>query len=102
MLNRVRGELYETLDGYKAILNTSLAEDSRTDSIDQDDPEILSLRAKVNALESELLITEKNRFNVGCDYKDICDKLDYLDQVRTQLYEPELKFTRRIQSAIEV
>lgn len=101
LLNRMRGELYETLDAYKSLLHTSLVEDSRTETADQVDPEILSLRSKLAALEVEFKAVQKDRFDVGCDYKEMCDKMDMLDRIRTQLHEPEIQFTKRIQHAME-
>lgn len=102
MLNRVRGELYQTLDSYKTLLHTSLEEDSRSESTDIVDPEILSLRTKLANIESEYFNVQKERFNVGCDYKELCDKMELLDRIRTQLHEPEIKFTTKIRHAMEV
>lgn len=101
LLNRLRGELYETLDAYKSLLHTSLVEDSRTDTAAQVDPEMVSLRTKLAKVEVEIKAVQKERFDVGCDYKEMCDKMDFLDMIRTQLHEPEIQFTKRIQHAME-
>jgi len=101
MLNRIRGELYTTLEAYKSILQTSLVEDSRLETGDLIDPEIVTLRSKLAILESESSALQMERFYVGCDYKEVCDKMELLDRVRTQLHEPEIQFTNRIQHAME-
>jgi len=63
MLNRVRGELFETLDSYKSLVQTSLVEDSRVESLETlADPETLILKQRVADLESELAVLQRERF----------------------------------------
>ncbi|ODM94552.1 28 kDa inner dynein arm light chain, axonemal [Orchesella cincta] len=101
LLNRVRGELYQTLDAFKVLLQTSVVEESRSNSTEVVDPEIISLRSRLATLEGEVSALQMQKFYFGCDYKELCDKMDLLDRIRTHLHEPEIEFTNKIQHAME-
>lgn len=94
--------MYQSLEAYKALLSTSLVEDSRSDGVEMVDPELVSLRTKLATVESELATLQMEKFYVGCDYKELCDKMELLERIKTQLHQPEIEFTLKLQHAMEV
>jgi len=102
LLNRIRGELFTTLDSYRSLLQTSVAEDAKAESLETfADPETIVLRGRVADLEAELEIIQRERFFVGCDFKAVADKMDHLERIRTNLYEPEVDFLKRLGDSME-
>jgi hypothetical protein len=102
MLERVRGELNQTLDAYKKILEVSLIEEGKVVVDRHVDPEVVILLNKLEDAEADLAIVLAEHENVNSDLKEVEDKFELMDRIQEQVQLPEIAFTKRLGQALEV
>lgn len=102
ILERVRGELNQTLDSYKKVLEVSLVEEAKVVVDQKVDPEVMILQRKLDDAQAELAVVVEDHENVNSDLKELENKFELMERIEIQVHQPEIAFTKRLGQALEV
>ncbi|XP_035705809.1 33 kDa inner dynein arm light chain, axonemal [Folsomia candida] len=101
ILERVRGELNQTLDSYKKVLEVSLVEEAKVVVDQKVDPEVMILQRKLDDAQAELAVVVEDHENVNSDLKELENKFELMERIEIQVHQPEIAFTKRLGQALE-
>lgn len=102
MLERVRGELGQTVAAYKQVLENSLVEENKVVVEERVDPEVVILQSKLEVANSDLATITSENESVLSDWKEIEEKFNLMMRIRKEVHEPEITLTKKLGENIDV
>jgi len=102
MLERVRGELNQTLDAYKKVLEVSLVEEAKVVVDRRVDPEVIILQKRLDDAEADLASIMEEHESALSDLKDVELKFELMERIQDQVHGPEIEFTKGLGKALEL